>query len=66
MTAGGRRRRWAAVASVLVWLVAMPWPAGATGANVECIRQGDKVVKLIVTCSCGEKIEIDCVYPAAG
>lgn len=33
---------------------------------VECIRQGDKVVRLVVTCSCGERIEIDCLYPAGG
>ncbi len=35
----------------------------AQGAQVECVKQGDKVVRLIVTCSCGERIEIDCVYP---
>jgi hypothetical protein len=36
------------------------------GPVVECVRQGDKVVRLIVTCSCGERIEIDCHYPAGG
>lgn len=34
--------------------------------QVEAIKQGDKVVRLVVTCSCGEKIEIDCLYPAGG
>ena len=34
--------------------------------QVEAVKQGDKVVRLIVTCSCGEKIEIDCLYPAGG
>jgi hypothetical protein len=39
----------------------------ATGsASVECVKQGDKVVRLVVTCSCGEKIEIECLYPAGG
>jgi hypothetical protein len=38
----------------------------AAGPNVEAIKQGDKVVRLIVTCSCGERIEIDCLYPAGG
>ena len=39
---------------------------GATGhahqPAVECIKQGDKVTRLIVTCACGERIEIDCLY----
>lgn len=33
--------------------------------TIECIKEGDKVVRLIVTCTCGEKIEIDCMYPAS-
>lgn len=33
------------------------------GATVQCIKQGDQIVRLIVTCTCGEKIEIDCLYP---
>ncbi|PTY08780.1 hypothetical protein DB347_04195 [Opitutaceae bacterium EW11] len=36
---------------------------GDAQPTVECVKQGDKVVRLIVTCTCGEKIEIDCVYP---
>jgi hypothetical protein len=40
-------------------------PPGATsGATVECVKQGDKVTRLIVTCTCGERIEIECIYPA--
>ena len=35
---------------------------GGAGVTVETVKQGEKVVKLIVTCSCGEKIEIDCLY----
>lgn len=34
--------------------------------TIECVKQGDKVVGLIVTCSCGERIEIDCLYPGMG
>lgn len=34
------------------------------GPNVEAIKQGDKIVRLIVTCSCGERIEVECLYPA--
>jgi hypothetical protein len=39
---------------------------GEGGPSVECVKEGDKVVRLIVTCSCGEKIEIECLYPAGG
>lgn len=38
----------------------------SAGPTVECIKQGEKVVRLIVTCSCGERIEIECLYPAGG
>ncbi|HEY0945619.1 MAG TPA: hypothetical protein VGD81_10140 [Opitutaceae bacterium] len=38
----------------------------ANPPRVECVRQGDKVVRIVVTCSCGERIEIDCLYPAGG
>jgi hypothetical protein len=34
--------------------------------QVETVKQGDKIVRLIVTCTCGERIEIDCLYPAGG
>ena len=36
---------------------------GPNGPSVETVKQGDKVVRLIVTCACGERIEIDCLYP---
>jgi len=36
----------------------------AASANVEVVKEGDKVVRLIVTCKCGERIEVDCLYPA--
>jgi hypothetical protein len=35
----------------------------ASGPSVECVKQGDKVVRLIITCACGERIEVDCLYP---
>jgi hypothetical protein len=38
-------------------------PAGG-GANVEVVKEGDKVVRLIVTCVCGERVEVECLYPA--
>jgi hypothetical protein len=44
---------------------AHPREASATsaGPTVEAVREGDKVVRLIVTCTCGERIEVDCLYP---
>jgi len=43
-----------------------PSPAGEDnhGPNIEVVKQGDKVIRLIVTCSCGERMEVECLYPA--
>lgn len=38
--------------------------AGSSQPTVEVIKEGDKVVRLVVVCSCGERVEIDCLYPA--
>ncbi len=38
--------------------------SSAAGAHVELVKEGDKVVRLIVTCTCGERIEVECLYPA--
>jgi hypothetical protein len=35
-----------------------------TGASVEVMKEGDKVSRIIVTCACGERVEITCLYPA--
>lgn len=32
--------------------------------NIDVIKEGDKVVRLVVTCACGERMEIECLYPA--
>jgi hypothetical protein len=37
---------------------------GASSAQVEVVKEGDKVVRLIVHCVCGERVEIDCLYSA--
>jgi hypothetical protein len=39
-------------------------PKEPSNATVEVIKEGDKVVRLLITCSCGERIEIDCLYSA--
>ena len=38
--------------------------AEGSNAQVEVVKEGDKVVRVVVTCACGERVEIDCLYPA--
>jgi hypothetical protein len=40
--------------------------SGTSGPTVECVKEGDKIVRLIVSCTCGERIEIECLNPAGG
>jgi hypothetical protein len=37
---------------------------GASSATVEVVKEGDKIVRLVVLCVCGERVEIECLYPA--
>ncbi len=37
---------------------------GGPGSRVEVVKEGDKVVRLVVTCACGERIEVECLYAA--
>lgn len=37
---------------------------GAASAHVEVVKEGDKVVRLVVTCVCGERVEVECLYAA--
>jgi hypothetical protein len=30
--------------------------------QIEVVKQGDKIVRIIVTCACGERTEIECLY----
>lgn len=43
-----------------------PAAEDAPSPTVECVKQGDKVVRLIITCSCGERVEVECLYADAG
>jgi len=45
--------------------VRTPPPADAT-PQVEVVKQGDKIMRIVVTCACGEKIEVECLYPGGG
>lgn len=42
---------------------ARPDVASAAGAHVEVVKEGDKVVRLVITCVCGERVEVECLYP---
>jgi hypothetical protein len=37
---------------------------GASNASVEVVKEGDKVIRLVITCVCGERVEVECIYPA--
>jgi len=37
-------------------------PAGAA-PHIDIVKQGDKIVRIVVTCTCGERTEIECLYP---
>lgn len=37
---------------------------GTSHPVVEVVKEGDKVVRLVITCTCGERIEVECLYPA--
>jgi hypothetical protein len=41
-----------------------PTPNHAHNPTVETVKEGDKVVRLVITCGCGERIEVECLYPA--
>jgi hypothetical protein len=41
-----------------------PPQANHSGPTVEVVKEGDKVVRLVVVCGCGERVEIECLYPA--
>ncbi len=43
---------------------AQPVPGDEAGAHVEVVKEGDKIVRIIVTCACGERVEVDCLYQA--
>jgi hypothetical protein len=31
--------------------------------HIDIVKQGDKIMRIVVTCTCGERTEIDCLYP---
>lgn len=37
--------------------------AAATAPHIDIVKQGDKIMRIVVTCACGERTEIECLYP---
>ncbi len=37
-------------------------PAGPA-PHVDIVKQGDKIIRMVITCTCGERTEIECLYP---
>lgn len=31
--------------------------------QIDIVKQGDKIMRIVVTCTCGERTEIECLYP---
>lgn len=34
----------------------------AGGASIELVKDGEKVVRMIIHCACGERMEVECMY----
>jgi hypothetical protein len=44
-------------------LTGLAHPASASGGpSIEAVKEGDKVVRLVITCACGERMEVECLY----
>jgi hypothetical protein len=39
-------------------------PTAPGGPTIEVVKEGDKIVRLVVTCACGERMEVECLYRA--
>lgn len=37
-------------------------PVTTPHPQIEVVKEGDKVTRIVLTCACGEQIEIDCLY----
>lgn len=44
-------------------LAPRPAKPAAPSPVVEAVKEGDKVIRLVITCACGERMEVECLYP---
>jgi hypothetical protein len=35
---------------------------GVSHPNIEVVKEGEKIVRLVITCACGERMDIECLY----
>ena len=42
-----------------------PEPDSISGLSpqIDIVKQGDKIMRIVITCTCGERTEIECLYP---
>lgn len=40
-----------------------PTGPATAGPHIDIVKQGDKIMRIVVTCTCGERTEIECLYP---
>jgi poly(3-hydroxybutyrate) depolymerase len=41
---------------------AEPVSIAGSSPHIEIVKQGDKIMRIVVTCTCGERTEIECLY----
>ena len=41
---------------------AAPVMTGHAASSIEVVKEGEKVVRLVVICVCGERMEVECLY----
>ncbi|HEY3757000.1 MAG TPA: hypothetical protein VGL42_12690 [Opitutaceae bacterium] len=44
-------------------LINRPAKPGLASPTIEAVKEGDKVIRLVITCACGERMEVECLYP---
>ena len=42
---------------------AEPGSISGLSPQIDIVKQGDKIMRIVVTCTCGERTEIECLYP---
>lgn len=50
-------------AGVPVAGVAAPAAPEGVSPHIDIVKQGDKIIRMVITCTCGERTEIECLYP---
>lgn len=62
-TLEGAALRAPAASPLLPGAAAEPDASAGHAPHIDLVKQGDKIVRIIVQCTCGERTEIECLYP---